>query len=63
MVFWLILAILFILFLVLFPGWPYNRTWGYGPSLCCAGLLLALYVIWAIGALPGWGAHRGWRSW
>jgi Protein of unknown function (DUF3309) len=40
-----ILIIILILVLVgAFPGWPYSRAWGYGPS-GVVGLILVILLI------------------
>jgi len=38
----LLLIILILLLISAFPAWPYNASWGYGPS---GGLGLVLFIV------------------
>jgi Protein of unknown function (DUF3309) len=51
----LILFIILVLILIGgFPAWPYNRSWGYGPSGLVGALLLVLLVLLIMDVIP-WG--------
>ena len=39
-----LLIVLILLFLGVFPAWPYSRNWGYGPS-GGLGLIVVIVVI------------------
>ena len=46
---WVVMLVLFILFVFSFPAWPYNRAWGYYPSLLIALLWIILFVMLSLG--------------
>jgi hypothetical protein len=49
--FWII-ALLFLLFLLSLPFYPYSRAWGYRPGTAfLALLLLAMIAMWIAGIL------------
>ncbi|MFA5059198.1 MAG: DUF3309 domain-containing protein [Candidatus Omnitrophota bacterium] len=43
----LLLLIIVVFLAATFPTWPYNKSWGYGPTGVLA-ILLAVFLIWAI---------------
>lgn len=47
----LLLIVLILLLVGAFPVWPYNRSWGYGPSSALGVLLLVLLVLAVTGGL------------
>lgn len=52
----IILIILILLIVGAVPSWPYNRSWGWGPSGLIGLLLVILLVLLILGAIPwGWG--------
>lgn len=40
----LLIIVLVLILIGAVPGWPYSRSWGYGPS-GIAGIVLAIVVI------------------
>jgi hypothetical protein len=51
----LILLILLVLLLVgSFPAYPYNRSWGYGPSGLVGLLLVIVLVLVLLNGVPLW---------
>ncbi len=43
----IVFLILFSLFVIALPSWPYSRRWGYAPAGAVAGLLLLfLFLVW-----------------
>lgn len=55
----LILLILLVLLLAgSYPGYPYNRGWGYGPMGIVGLLLVILLILLIVGAIPH--NHFGW---
>ena len=47
-----ILLIVVVLMLIgAIPGWPYSRSWGYGPSGAIGLILIVLLVLLLMGRL------------
>jgi hypothetical protein len=44
-----LLILLIILFLALFPAWPYSRGWGYYPSGTLGTILVIVIVLALLG--------------
>lgn len=45
----LLFIILIIALFLIFPAYPYNRTWGYGPFGGLAFIVLLLFIWYATG--------------
>lgn len=60
MIWFALLALLFILFLILLPPWPYMRGTGlgYGPSGIALALLMVLLILWWFSAIAVWWPWR-----
>jgi len=56
MIWFALLALLFVLFLILLPPWPYMRGTGlgYGPSGIALALLMVLLILWWFSAIAVW---------
>lgn len=56
MIWFALLALLFVLFLLLLPPWPYMRGTGlgYGPSGIALALLMVLLILWWFSAIAVW---------
>ena len=44
------LVVLLVLSVLLFPIWPFSRTWGYAPSALTGTLLIGLIGLLRLGA-------------
>lgn len=45
----LVIILLILLLLGAVPAWPYNRSWGYGPSGIVGLILLVILVMAVLG--------------
>jgi hypothetical protein len=45
----LLLIILILLLIGAVPAWPYNRSWGYGPSGLLGVVLVVLLILVLLG--------------